>query len=182
MKAMRNLDEIMADCIVELQELGVPIAPPAAWSVNTRARRWGQCCYNSATGDFTINIAETLLLEDNDINGLLSTVYHELIHTCPGCFNHGNEWKRWALFVSQHTGIRVERLASAEEKGVKTDWRPQKSHEKRYAVQCTGCGRVYRREKLCEVVRHPENYRCGACHSALRRADELLAAESDKAN
>lgn len=28
-------------------------------------------------------------------DALCSVIFHELVHTCPGCFNHGPRWKRW---------------------------------------------------------------------------------------
>ena len=93
---MRDLMEYANFCMEMLDEINIPYCEPESFTINTRARRWGQCKYIRASGKFYININITLLDERNGEDGLINTILHELLHTCPGCMNHGAEWKKWA--------------------------------------------------------------------------------------
>ena len=160
---MRDLYSYAERCKQTLDRLGVPYAKYATFQVNKTARRWGSCaCYY---GEYTIEVASTLLYEANAETGLLSTLYHELLHAVPGCMNHGPEWKRWAALVSKETGITIKRTDSMEECGVVEDHMPQP----KYAVTCPDCGHVWVRYRMCKLIAHPEKFRCGNCKAALTR-------------
>lgn len=174
---MRDLIPYAERCMQTLDALGVPYRKPVAWSVNTTARRWGQC--KRRNGQFSINISETLLYEVNDENGLLQTIYHELIHTVPNCFNHGPEWKRWASVVTGETGLIIKRTNDDSDKGVTENHFPVRSHEKKYAVMCPDCGYHWYYERAGKHVQHPEWYRCGACKTTLIR-DDMAAVVANK--
>lgn len=149
-----------------LNELGIPFVHPMQIDVNYRARRWGQCCHEN--GIYTMNISATLLDERNDETGLLQTLLHEYLHTCPGCLNHGQTWKRYAAIVYQKTGINIERTTSAADKGIVVDLRPVRSHEKKYYIECLKCGHVFTRERKSDLVKYPQLYHHNKCGGALR--------------
>ena len=57
--------------------------------VMSRAKRRLGCCFYHG-GEYTIEVAARLLGQP----GLLrETLVHELLHTCPGCRDHGERWK-----------------------------------------------------------------------------------------
>lgn len=156
---MRDLHEYAKRAEKILLDLHIPYTPlPISYTVNSRARRWGQCAKEN--GLYSINISKTLLDERNDEKGLLNTLLHELLHTCPGCMNHGKDWKWYAEIVRRETGIDIQRLSSPDMKGVEVDLRPVHSHEKKYFIQCDKCGHIFQREKKSKVVQNVANYRC----------------------
>lgn len=161
---MRNLMIFAIECMDELDSIGIPYGKVLDFSVNTRAKkRWGQC--KKVFGGFTININVLLLDEQNDVNGLKSTIIHELLHTCNGCFNHGEQWKRYAAKVYRELGYDIQRTNSAEEKGVVNNSVIER--EAKYQIVCNGCGHVWQRYKMSKVIKQITNCRCGSCNGRL---------------
>lgn len=166
---MRNLMDYAAECMSELDEIGIEYGNIVEFKVNTRAKkRWGQA--KSIPGGYSINISSVLLDERNDVEGLKNTIIHEILHTCKGCQNHGENWKRLAAKVNRAYGYNIKRCSSADEKGVLEETRPPKpvrTTNTNYVVKCDKCGHVYTRTKMSKLIQHPENYRCGCCHGTL---------------
>jgi hypothetical protein len=59
-------------------------------------RAWAKCTFHFKTKTFTITVSDKLYNANRD--SVRDTIYHEVIHTLPGCFNHGPNFKR----VMQH--------------------------------------------------------------------------------
>lgn len=137
---MRNLNDYAKRCMTELDDIGIEYGNIIEFKVNTRAKkRWGQC--KAVPGGYSINISAILLDERNDEQGLKNTIIHELLHSCKGCMNHGENWKRLATKVNRAYGYNIKRCSSADEKGVQEETRPIKTaREIKYIVKCNGCG------------------------------------------
>ncbi len=148
-----RLDALLAEVMEQARALSIPVSggidPHVA--VNTRARTRFGCC-RSRGGRHTIEVA-ALLLEGSEHN-LRQVLAHEVLHTCPGCANHGKSWKRWAALMSAAYGYDIRRTDSHESLGV-ADPRPA-----RYLVVCSRCGSRIPRMKRSPLVTHPERYRC----------------------
>lgn len=160
---MRNLQEYANRCMKQLDDIGVKYGNVLAFEINTRAKhRWGQCKrVSSILNCFTININHILLDEKNNEQALIDTLMHELLHTCKGCFNHKNEWKRLAEKVNGIYNYNIKRTASEVDYGIEIE--TENITEPKYKIQCTNCGKVYTRQRKSKVVAHPENYRCYDC-------------------
>lgn len=169
---MRNLEEYVNRCIKELEEIGLECGNISEIKVNTRAKkRWGQC--KRIPNGYQININVALLDERSDERGLKETIIHELLHSCKGCMNHGENWKRLADAVNEIYGYNIKRCNSAEEKGVSKEVRAEYgynpnshvsvNHSTNYTIKCGHCGHTYTRTRKSKVVQHPEHYRCGYC-------------------
>ena len=148
-----NLDFLLTQVIKQARSLGIPVSrridPHVA--VNTRARTRFGCC-RSAMGRHTIEISAALL--NGEEQAVCQVLAHEILHTCPGCANHGAKWQSWAALMSRHFGYNIRRTDSHSDLGLE-DLRPV-----RYVVVCTGCGRRINRMKKSALVAHPERYRC----------------------
>jgi predicted SprT family Zn-dependent metalloprotease len=88
--------------------------------------------------------------------------------------NHGENWKREADKVFRAFGIRIKRTSSAAEKGVseatRIPYKPRNiDHSIKYVFRCSCCGQIVRRERASKFTKHPENYRCAACHGKFER-------------
>lgn len=97
----------------------------------------------------------------NPISALHDTIIHELLHTCPDCMKHGDNWKRWALKVNRKYGMDIKRCSSAEEAGLQV-FTAKKAN---WIVTCNKCGQEYVYQRAGKVVQSPERYRCccGGC-------------------
>ena len=163
---MRDQNEYAAFCMSLLDDIGIPYGHITSFKVNTRAaKRWGQC--KRVPGGFEININVALLDERNNEDGLINTILHELLHSCEGCMNHGEKWKRYANRVYSAYGIHIKRCSSSDEKGVLEETRPLCVREPAYAVKCAKCGSIIRRTRKSKVIQHPEMFRCGKCYGSL---------------
>ena len=164
---MRNLEEYAALCLRELDAIGIKYGNIVEFTVNTRAKkRWGQC--RITPDGFSINISAVLLDERNSEQALKETIIHEILHTCRGCMNHGENWKRLAERVNQKYGYSIKRTSSTNDKGLHEDTRPVAVRTVKYIVQCQSCGQLYPRAKLSKIVKYPHLYRCGRCGGRLK--------------
>ncbi|MBR5315815.1 MAG: SprT-like domain-containing protein [Firmicutes bacterium] len=150
-----------------LRKLGIPvsgdISPDIRWS---KATSWyGQCQKNKVCRGkvykFQISISEYHLQSSE--KAIRNTLVHELLHTCPGCFNHGAKWKAYANLVKNTLGYQVIRCGGDKEQDAALEQaRKEKraGYQTRYLLVCTKCGREFERFRKSNLVLHPENYRC----------------------
>jgi predicted SprT family Zn-dependent metalloprotease len=90
----------------------------------------------------------------------LHTVYHELIHTIDGCFNHGDNFKRVGRMIERSTGIKGvgERVNTSSSKEYK-----QATYK--YKISCNGCNTVsFGNRSMGKTINgYSKNYFCKKC-------------------
>ncbi len=151
--------------IGQAKALGIPVARRIApqVSINTRAKKRFGCCRGSAAAGFTIEAAAAVAAADEA--ALCQTLAHEVLHTCPGCQNHGEKWKAHATAMNSAYGYAIRRTGDPAALGVSL---PQKTPHYRWCLVCTGCGRRIYRQKASALVQKPQRYRCSGCGGRLR--------------
>lgn len=131
-------------------------------SVYGRARRIGN--------EYTIEIAGELLNSATN-DGIKNTIIHEILHTCKGCMNHGENWKRKADIIKNKYGIEIKRTSTMEEKGYtkeSIERVEERMNSYKYIIGCD-CGAEWKYKSMCNSVRHPERYMCSTCKKKLKR-------------
>lgn len=153
----------MAQVACEARALAIPISPQVNphVQVNRRALSRFGCCYQRKDG-FLIELAESLLVAPE--RSCRQTLAHELLHTCPGCLNHGPAWKAYAKTVGEALGLSITRAVELE-----GDAAPLRREEMKYFLRCEKCGAVIGRYRMCKLVKYPWRYRCAACGGKLKR-------------
>ena len=126
----------------------------------TDVTRFG-CCIRRG-GEYVIELSERLL--EAEERACMQTLAHEVLHTCPGCRNHGALWKEYAARMNGAYGYAISRTGTCEALGV-ADVRPV-----RYRLVCERCGQEFCRSRRSPLVDHPERYRC-RCGGVLRRSN-----------
>ncbi len=156
-----DLDKLLADLHAQLRKMGVPVSPKTqpGVRVNSRAKRRLGCCW-CQQGVYTIEVAERLL---TDPELLRETLLHELLHTCPGCRDHGKLWKQYADYVNKNLGTDIQRTVKVEGES-----EPLRRDEVKYILRCRDCGQEIKRMRMCKVVKSPWRYRC-LCGGKLER-------------
>lgn len=158
---MRDINNVVKSCCEKLDVIGIKYGTIVSITINTRAKkRWGQC--KKIGNCFAIQVSSRLISEDVELVHLETTVIHEILHTCKGCMNHGNEWKTLAEKVNRAYGYNIKRTTSNEEKGIEPI--PAK-----YKFVCKDCGCVVTRMRESDFVKHYYNYRCAKCHGDFKR-------------
>ena len=152
-----------ASCRV-LDALHVPYDPRATLSVNPRLfRAWARCLFFSRSAP-RIEAAPVLTDVALSDNAVMETLIHELLHTCPGCANHGASWQAYARLVTRETHYAVTVSSSQEDHGLPSTYiRPGS----RYALICNACGATWCYNRKCNSVVCPERYRCSRCGGSL---------------
>lgn len=162
----RELNILGSNLIKQLKDIGIPISNNISEiKINNKAKaRFGACkIKKSILGkSFTIEISSEIL--ECDIKMISEVIIHELLHTCPGCFNHGKKWKLYCNEVERSLGYRITRTQKYEDIGLE---KPVDKEQIKYIVKCSGCGAEFPRKRLCNIVRNPEKYKCGKCGNIL---------------
>lgn len=131
-------DAILAECVANIAALGY--RPEGRLSTSVRitrnTRRMGSCkksiSYAPANDNtlglgYDFQISCTSLIADNE-DALRDTLYHEVIHTLHGCFNHGKQFKKVMREVNAayHANVRTtyEEETYSEEKITIEDVKP----------------------------------------------------------
>ncbi len=150
-----ELNGLLHKVITQAEQAGIPVSGRICPTVgvNRRARTRFGCCRRDG-GVYCIEIAAALLGAHE--SAICQVLAHEVLHTCPGCANHGVRWKGWAARMNARYGYRISRTDSHAALGLEDD-RPV-----RFLVVCRRCGRRIPRMKRSPLVEHPERYRC-AC-------------------
>ena len=118
-KTDERINRMLAESIVLLKDLGVPISDSVAPEVKlTSAHAYYGCCCpkgsekNCTEYDYYIKISGFTI--NNTERSLRNTLIHELLHTVPGGLTHTGEWKKWAKYVSEKTGYDIRRCDGDE--------------------------------------------------------------------
>ncbi len=162
----RELNTLTKNLIKELKNVGIPVSNNIGEvMINTRAKaRFGACkAKKTILGkSFTIEISSEIL--GCDTKAISEIIIHELLHTCPGCFNHGKKWKLYTDIVETRLGYTIKTTQKYEDFGLE---KPASKEEAKYIVKCSGCGIEFHRKRMCKLVKSPEKYRCGKCGNIL---------------
>lgn len=158
-----RLRRLMEEVILELKEIGIyPSEAIIGIKENSRAKRRLGCCKKSVyRGKISYEIEISAMLKEKDDRQIKEIIHHELLHTCKGCLNHGQEWKALAAKVNDTYGYCIKTTADF------SDSPGRKEEQYRYEIRCAQCGNTGYRMKKSKVVTHPENYRCSKCGGPL---------------
>ncbi len=160
---------ITAETARLMKNAGIPVSDRIKdVKINPRPRKRLGCCRRekTITGKTFYIIELSGVIFDYGEEVIRSIIAHELIHTCPGCFDHGKKWKYYAGVAGEKLGYEVTRLADGKKLGLGETG----AEQTRYTVTCPGCGQVFERKRMCPLIKNPEMYRCGKCGRSLSGA------------
>ena len=162
---MDRFDGLLARVSEQAGQLGIPLSkkiePHVA--VNRRAvRRFGACKYSG--GRYTIELSARL--QGAHDQACMQVLAHELLHTCPGCADHGTRWRGYAQRMNRAYGYDIRRTMGERELGLPEP--PAK-----YIVKCTRCGARIERLRRSKLVAQPHRFRC-------RCGGELIVLQAER--
>lgn len=159
----RNLNEYLQKCIKMCTDCNIPIKEIDSIVVDKAESRWGQCRHRG--GKIIIGISYKLVDSDYSENdsGLINTIIHELLHTCPHCSNHGEYWKKYAARIKDKYGINIKRTSTSEEKEVKEVSVQDNPDCYKYVVKCQKCGHEWGYMRMGNVIKNTANYQHKKC-------------------
>lgn len=144
----RKLTEAFEEGRAICENLDIPIGCVTELAENPRlSATWGRC-RKITQYTYKIEVKSKLLDEDVPHDVLMNTMLHELIHTCNGCMNHGELFKRYAARLNRAGWYVNTYVTEAELKAV-----PQEPTIYRYRVTCEACGKEWNYSRRGAVVR-----------------------------
>ena len=161
---MNDFDVLLVKVKREAKKIGIPISDniDSRIAVNTRAKtRYGRCTKKG--NSFVIELS-SILIDAPEIS-CRQTIAHELIHTCPGCMDHGDGFRYYASKMNNAYGYNISRTNSAEEMGVQ---KTEIQKTAKYILKCSKCGAEIARSRYSNAIAMPSHYRC-RCGGSLTR-------------
>lgn len=81
---------------------------------------WGKCYRRSGMfGDERFEIVlNYAFYKAAKPQAAVQTLLHELLHTIPGCFNHGGQWKKLADRINKKYNLKIKRCSNPKEFGI----------------------------------------------------------------
>ncbi|MCI8349269.1 MAG: hypothetical protein HFE74_07550 [Firmicutes bacterium] len=164
-----RINLLIEKVVYEIKDIGIPVSDNIENVViNNRTRKRLGACFRTFSKDgkesFVIEISAKALMCD-DIK-LCSIIAHEILHTCPGSFNHGKIWKEHGRQVEHFLGYSIDRTIKTEELNLPA-CDIYKHESIKYIIVCKKCGQKYERKRICPLVKNPKKYRCGKCGGKL---------------
>lgn len=158
-----DLDKLLAKAIQEVKEQGMePGNIDSTLYVSNAAKEFGRCTRTGSS--FEIRISKYIM--NNSEKELMQTIVHEVLHSIPGCMNHGVQWKKAADTMNKAKGYDISRLASPSAANLTAEHQAVLT---KYVVACVDCGNELNRQRKSKLINHPELYTCGACGGELER-------------
>ena len=134
----------------------------SAWA-NIKRIRIGRICH------YELKVSDIFNYIDNDSKAemkLMSTIIHEVIHTIPGCFNHGVNFQACAYMISSKTCYKITTSANSVYVGVS-----EESYSK-YMIQCLNCNHKYYYQRRPKNWDNVSKYECTICgHKSFKKVE-----------
>ena len=117
----QEVDDLLARVIAQARALCIPVSLHIDPAVRLNQRATGRfgCCRFSG-GRYVIEVSARLLAAGAEAVG--ETLAHEVLHTCPGCRDHGAIWKSYAGRMNGAYGYHISRTGSWEALGLPEGW------------------------------------------------------------
>lgn len=163
---MKNLKELLEKCLEMCRECDIPYRNITEIKLNNRlSKSWGRCCTRNHR-DFYIEIQGKFAQDKfSTENQVIEVICHEIIHTCEGCWNHGELFHNYGRRLTEKYGINVSTTADAEQLTIDSiAWK----NSFRYMVSCP-CGNSYGKDRMCDLIRYPQLYTCSKCGGKFTR-------------
>ena len=165
---MKDFYKLYKECIEELYRIGIYPKPFKQWrEIDHSQGVWGYCC-DLGNGAFGLELQKDLLNDGTDDAALKDTIIHELIHTLPGCFDHGSQWDEIAARV--RAAYPAYLLLPA---GGTNRYRIEYTERPVCTWHCPNCG--WSTADFSKRRKHrktdPVAYQCPLCKGRLKRVD-----------
>ena len=148
-----RLNKALAEAKSICNSLKIPYGDIKRIEVNPRLKTtWGYC-KTLKTGGYKIEIADFLVDPHTSDDALMTTVIHEVLHSCPKCMCHTGMWKTYANKVTNNTKYDIERCVTAAEREMVPSYKGIQRQSVKYEITCLHCGKVFKYKKQSDVVK-----------------------------
>ncbi len=132
-----DIKKMVEVCREELGALGLQTGEIASVSFNSRAKTLFGRCRRERSGVYHIEIM-TYLNRHRSLDDIRQTIMHEVIHTLPGCGNHGEAFQKTARLVNETLGYRISTTSKLSKEA-------KEAVAFNYVLKCSHCGEELKR-------------------------------------
>ena len=102
-----EMNEMLSEAVTRLKSLGYKVGKIDDLEVSFRySRAWAKCSWTTRYAkSFTIIVSNRLFKANKE--SVRDIIHHEVIHTIPGCFNHGRMFKNAASHCNKKFGTHI---------------------------------------------------------------------------
>lgn len=154
-----QLQKLARSIVSDMRSLGLNPGRISCIGYNNRLTRTAGRCISKRIADTDYVIEISALLKGKP-DALRDVMCHELIHTCPGCNNHGKQFQAAARIMSWKDYDVTTTFSPQRAEEEQIDLPPVRSQPYKYAAVCQSCGKIFKRKRICRLITHPEDYRC----------------------
>lgn len=157
-RTQKDLNELLVKAIKQVEEQGIPVNSEVIEDniAITRATKTFGRCQEVGGGVYSIGISK--YYKDNQEEEIMETLVHEVLHTVPGCFNHGKAWKKYAGIMNEAKGYNIGRTSNRQMDNLMKE--EVFNSVFKYSIDCEKCGSSTLRQRRSKIVKNPENYIC----------------------
>ena len=164
-KHHEKIDSPMQEVIEKIRVLGIGpsehIYPYV--ELNSKKNRWfGRC--EKRGGMYYIKLSSALLESTDKRAAVVQTLFHEVLHTCHNCMNHGREWKYLASVVGRKYGVNITTTTNAAALGIEVE----QLINVNYILECQKCNKQFKYARMGKAVKNAESCKCG-CGGSIKR-------------
>lgn len=134
---LNDIWKIVEACTEELKTLHLHAGTIASVSFNSRAKTLFGRCRRERNGTYHIEIM-TYLNRHRSLDDIRQTIMHEVIHTLPGCGNHGETFQKTARRVNEQLGYRISTTSKLSKEA-------KEAVAYKYVLKCGQCGEELKR-------------------------------------
>lgn len=103
-----EMNEMLKEAVARFKQLGYKVGKVVELDVSRRySNAWAKCIWHGSRYDksFTITVSDRLFRANKE--SVRDIIHHEVLHTIPGCFNHGNMFKNAAGHCNKKFGTHI---------------------------------------------------------------------------
>ena len=153
----KKFEETLEKCVGIMNDCGFTL-PNIEFKLNGRFTSTLGKCTKLIDKEYMIEISKRYAqgcIETGNIRRLEQTILHEMAHTLPNGYNHGEIWKSYADIINTKFGYEISRLVTVPNE-IKRYW-----IKDGVMVCCDDCGKERLTKRSSNVVQEVEYYRCG---------------------
>lgn len=148
---LKDLEKEVKECLKIIKKLGLSNHMEKVryvLRINDRATKYlGLCTFkskNPLTYIITINGPFLKVAKPQDVH---DTIMHEVLHTLPGCMDHGEKWQNYASIIEKYEPCyTISRLGDCAE------YKKLFQQKSKYIITCKGCGHVFYYQRRGRIV------------------------------
>lgn len=160
---MYNLVKILDKALSLCDKENIPYGEITSITVNKRlSKAWGRCIHRSGSTTYQIEVRKIIAdSKTTPEKAIMEVVLHEIIHTCEGCWNHGELFKSYGSRFAKYGYNVGNAKTSVDSTEIDINTYVEKC---KYAVRCPKCGFTIAKDRMCGIIKYPNFYthtKCG---------------------